>query len=233
MFEAGGAGAMGTFVTLGGAAASGSGYLSEPESPGPAVIVVHDYFGALPHVRELCDALAQAGFTALGPDLYDGMATTDPDRAEVLLRRLDVSRSRSLLTVAARQLRAHPKVQPERVGAVGFSAGGWLALLTATGGVLDAVVAYYAALGPGEQAPIPCPVMLHFAEVDEWDPPDLPATFTTRLRAAGTLVIDRTWPGTEHAFANADVPAWRPGPATAAWAETVGFLARHLRSPSG
>jgi len=222
---------MGTFVTLGGAAASGSGYLSEPESAGPAVIVVHDYFGALPHVRELCDALALAGFMALAPDLYDGWTTTEPTRAEVLLGRLDVGRSRSLLTVAARQLRAHPKVRPERVGAVGFSAGGWLALRTATSGVLDAVVAYYAALGPGEQAPIPCPVMLHFAEVDEWDPADLPATFTTQLRAAGTLVIDRTWPGTEHSFANADVPAWRPGPAAAAWGETVGFLARHLREP--
>jgi carboxymethylenebutenolidase len=232
MFEAGGAGAMGTFVTLGGAAASGSGYLSEPESPGPAIILVHDYFGALPHVRELSDGLAQAGFMALAPDLYDGRTTTDPKRAEALLRQLDVDRARSLLTVAARQLRAHPKVQPERVGAVGFSAGGWLALLTATGGVLDAVVAYYAALGLGEQAPIPCPVMLHFAEIDEWDPPDLPEIFTTYLRAAGTLVIDRTWPDTEHSFANADVVAWRPGPAAAAWAETVGFLARHLRGPT-
>jgi carboxymethylenebutenolidase len=229
MFDVGGDGAMGTFVTLGGAGAGGSGYLSEPELPGPAVIVVHDYFGALPHVRERCDALALAGFMALAPDLYDGAATTDPARAEALLARIDVDRSRSLLAVAARQLRAHPKVQPERVGAIGFSAGGWLALLTATRGVLDAVVAYYAALGPEEQGPIPCPVMLHFAEVDEWEPPDLPAIFTAQLRAAGTLVIDRTWPGTEHSFANADVPAWRPGPAADAWAETVAFLARHLR----
>jgi carboxymethylenebutenolidase len=220
---------MGTFVTLGGAAASGSGYLSEPEQPGPAVIVVHDYFGTLPHVRERCDALALAGFMALAPDLYDGATTTDPREAKRLLGRMDVPRSRSLLTVAARQLRAHPKVQPERVGAIGFSAGGWLALLTAAAGVLDAVVAYYAALSPAEQAPIPCPVMLHFAGVDEWDPPDLPAIFTAQLRAAGTLVIDRTWPGTEHSFANADVRAWRPGPAAAAWAETLDFLTRHLR----
>jgi carboxymethylenebutenolidase len=232
MFEAIGDAPMGTFVTVGGAAASGSGYLSEPELPGPAVIVVHDYFGTLPHVRERCDALALAGFMALAPDLYEGRATTDPKTAAELLAQIDVDRSRSLLTVAARQLRAHPKVQPERIGAVGFSAGGWLALRTAVAGVLDTVVAYYAALGPAEQAAIPCPVMLHFAEVDEWEPPDLPAIFTAGLRAAGTLVIDRTWPGTQHSFANADVPAWRPGPAALAWAETVDFLARHLRRTS-
>jgi carboxymethylenebutenolidase len=223
---------MGTLVTLGGAAASGSGYLSEPDSPGPAVIVVHDYFGALPHIRERCDALALAGFMALAPDLYDGRSTTDPARAEVLLGQLDVARSRTLITVAARQLRAHPKVHPERVGAIGFSAGGWLALLTATGGVFEAVVAYYAALGPGEQATIARPVMLHFAEIDEWEPSDLPAGFVADLRAAGTLVVDRSWPGTQHSFANADVPAWAPRQAAAAWAETVDFLADHLGRPA-
>ena len=52
--------------------------------------------------------------------------------------------------------------------------GGWLALGTATAGVLDAVVSYYAALGPDERAHIPCPVLLHLAEVDQWEPPDAP-----------------------------------------------------------
>jgi carboxymethylenebutenolidase len=223
---------MGILVTLGGAAASGSGYLSEPESPGPAVIVVHDYFGSLPHIRALCDGAARQGFTALAPDLYDGRSTTDPDEARSLLARLDVPRSRQLITVASRQLRAHPKVDPERVGAVGFSVGGWLGLLTATGGVFDAVVAYYAALGPGEQGPIPCPVLLHLAEFDDWDPPDLPALFAAQLRANATLVLEWTWPGTQHLFANADVATYAPGAADRAWAETVDFLARHLH-PSG
>jgi carboxymethylenebutenolidase len=223
---------MGTLVTLGGAGASGSGYLSEPESAGPAVIVVHDSFGLLPHVRERCDALALAGLTALGLDLYDGQATTDPVRAQALLGRLDVGRSRRMITLAARQLRARPKVRPERIGAIGFSSGGWLALLTAGDGVIDAVVAYYAALGPAERVPIPCSVMLQLAEADEWEPPDLPATFAAYLRGSGTVVDERTWPGTEHSFANADVEAWSPGAAADAWIETVDFLARNLRTAS-
>jgi carboxymethylenebutenolidase len=219
---------MGTWVTLGGAGSSGSGYLSEPELPGPAVILVHDSYGLLPHVRERCDALALAGFMALALDLYDGPSTTDPETAHAMLARLDVTRSRTMVVLAARQLRAHPKVRPERVGAVGFSSGGWLALLAATGGVLDAVVAYYAALGPPELTPVPCPVMLHLADVDEWDPPDLPRRFVTALRIEGTEVVERTWPGTEHSFANADLPAWAPEASGDAWAATVDFLARHL-----
>jgi carboxymethylenebutenolidase len=224
---------MGTMVTLGGSTSAGTGYLSEPAVPGPGVLVVHDYFGALPHIWELCDALAEAGFTALGPDLYGGRLATDPADAGALLAGLDVSRSRGMLTAAARQLRAHPSVRPERIGAVGFAMGGWLALGTATAGVLDAVVSYYAALGPDDRAHIPCPVLLHLAEVDQWEPPDAPEAFVAELRAAGGVVETHTWPGTRHGFANADTRGYSSQDAPAAWTETVDFLGRHLRGPTG
>jgi carboxymethylenebutenolidase len=220
---------MGTMVTLGGSTSAGTGYLSEPAVPGPGVLVVHDHYGALPHIRELCDALAAAGFTALGPDLYGGRLAADPAEAEHLLAGLDVTRSRGMLTAAARQMRAHPSVRPERIGAIGFSMGGWLALSVAITGVLDAVVAYYAALGPDERAYIPCPVLLHFADVDRWDPPEMPDSFVAELQAAGGLVETRAWPRTRHGFANADTRAYSPEQAAAAWAETVEFLGGHLR----
>jgi carboxymethylenebutenolidase len=223
---------MGTMVTLGGSTSAGTGYLSEPALPGPGVLVVHDYFGAMPHVRDLCDALAAAGFTALSPDLYGGRLATDPAEAERLLAGLDVARARAMLTAAARQMRAHPSVRPERIGAVGFAMGGWLSLRVATGGVLDAVVAYYAALGPDERAHIPCPVLLQLAEIDRWDPPDSPEAFVAELRAAGGTVDTRAWPGTRHGFANADTRSYQPEQATAAWAATVEFLNTHLHGPT-
>jgi carboxymethylenebutenolidase len=220
---------MGTMVTLGGSTSAGTGYLSEPVLPGPGVLVVHDDFGALPHIQELCDALAAAGFTALGPDLYGGRLASDPTEAAQLVAGLDRTRSTGMLTAAARQLRAHPSVRPERIGAIGFAIGGWLALTTAMVGVLNAVVAYYAAIGPDDRAPIPCPVLLHLAEADRWDPPDLPETFAADLRATGGLVEAHTWPGTRRGFANADTRAYAPDQAAAAWVETVAFLGRHLR----
>jgi carboxymethylenebutenolidase len=223
---------MGTMVTLGGSTSAGSGYLSEPAVPGPGVLVVHDYYGPLPHIRELCDALAGAGFTALGPDLYGGRLATDAAGAEQLLAGLDVARSRSMLTTAARQLRAHPSVRPERIGAVGFAVGGWLSLLAATSGALNAVVAYYAVLGPDERAHIPCPVLLHLAEIDQWDPPDAPDAFVAELTASGGTAEMRTWSGARHGFANADVGTYSAAHADPAWAETVGFLGRHLRGPT-
>lgn len=225
---------MGTFVTLGGSTSAGTGYLAESAEPGPGVLVVHDYYGQLPHVRQLCDLLAEAGFTALAPDLYGGRLTRNDAEAERMLAELDVVRSRAMLTAAARQMRAHPSVRPERIGAVGFSMGGWLALRIATIGVLDAVVAYYAALERDERSHIGCPVLVQLAQVDDWDPPETPDAFVAELVASGTTAELHTWPGTRHSFANADVAAYAPDQARWAWAETVDFLGRHLRDrPTG
>jgi carboxymethylenebutenolidase len=220
---------MGTTVVIGRAGTSGRGYLAEPAAPGPGVLVVHDWFGFLPHVRERCDELAAAGLVALAPDLFNGSATTELRRAMALFDALDIEDARSALSVAARQLRAHPKVRPKRIGAVGFAMGGWLALLTATTGVLDAVVGYSAALEPAERAPIRCPVLLHLAEIDDWDPPDAPTTFIRELSEAGGVAEARVWPGTRHSFANTDLPGHSPEAARAAWADTIEFLSEHLR----
>jgi carboxymethylenebutenolidase len=203
------------------------GHLAEPARPGPGVLVVHDWFGLLPHVRATCDDLAGQGFVAFAPDLYQGRTTTDEAEAERLRDTLDRATSRRRLADGGAFLRAHRLVAGP-VGAIGFSMGGWLALLEATTGAFDAVVAYYAALEPAERALITSPVLVHLAEVDDWEPPDTPETFLTELRAAGTTAEALTWPGTEHGFANADVAAYQPKAAEGAWAETLGFLRRHL-----
>jgi carboxymethylenebutenolidase len=202
-----------------------TGYLAEAAGPGPGVVVAHDWYGLLPSVRAACDALAGAGLTALAPDLYGGRTTTDPGEAEALLDKLDVPEARAQLTAAIAELRDRG---PGPVGALGWSAGGWLTLLHATDGGLDAVVAYYAALAPSDRDTITCPVLLHLAEVDDWDPPNTPVAFLAELARAGTVAEVATWPGTEHSFANADAAPYQPDAAERAWAQTVDFLHRHL-----
>jgi carboxymethylenebutenolidase len=205
----------------------GHAYVAEPSGPPVGgVLVVHDWYGPLPHVRLACDALADAGLLALAPDLYDGRTTTDPTDAERLMDALDTGRARARLATAVDELRG--RTGGRRVGALGFSMGGWLALLEATTGKLDAVAAYYAALGERERAPIRCPVLLQLAEVDEWEPPDAVERFAAELRAAGTKVEAHTWAGTEHSFANLDVPLHAPAQAAEAWSVTVAFLRRQL-----
>jgi carboxymethylenebutenolidase len=202
-------------------------YLAEPSGPATAgVLVVHDWYGLLPHVRASCDELAAAGLAALAPDLYDGRTTTDAGEAEALMEALDNDAALARLDAATAGLRERAGGGP--VGGLGFSMGGFLTLLQATTGAFDAVAVYYAALGPKQAAAIRCPVLLQLAEDEEFDPPEFFQGFIEALEAGGTEIRARTWPGTEHSFANSDVALHAPAQAAEAWTETVVFLRSHL-----
>jgi carboxymethylenebutenolidase len=220
---------VGTEVTLGPAGRSGRGYLSEPALAGPGVVVVHDEYGLLPHVRRRCDWLAEAGFVALAVDLYDGQVAHTREEAERLAAGLDQRRSHGMVAIAGTQLLARPKVRPQRVGAVGFGLGGRLALLAAATGGLDVVVGFYAVLSPAERSLVPCPALLHLTGGPDEQDPNV-RSFLHEMRASGTELTVRTWSGVPPGFANADRPDYREKPAVAAWVETAGFLAGHLRS---
>ena len=76
-------GEMVTFQSNGGTA---SGYLSVPASgKGPSVIVIQEWWGLVPHIKDVCDRFAAEGFVALAPDLYHGQSTTSPDEAGRLM----------------------------------------------------------------------------------------------------------------------------------------------------
>jgi carboxymethylenebutenolidase len=202
-------------------------YLAEPPGPGRAgVVLVHDWYGQLPHVRTLADELAGAGLAALAVDLYGGRTTTDPGEAETLAGEMDRATAPTRLDETVQTLKA--KVDGGPVGVVGWSLGGMYAVDLATRDDVDAAAIYYAAGDEDDAARIHCPVLLHLAEADEFDPPEFYDGFVNALRAAGTEVEVHTWPGTEHSFANRDVALHTPGAAAEAWAITVRFLRGRL-----
>jgi carboxymethylenebutenolidase len=204
-----------------------AGYLAEPTGQATAgVLVVHDWYGLLPHVRAACDELAAAGLVALAPDLYGGRTATNPEQAEALAEGMDRPEARSRLDEAVTTLRDRSGGGP--VGVLGWSLGGMFALVQATTAAIDAAAIYYAALDEEDAAKIHCPVLLHLAEVDEFDPPEFFDSFVTALEANGTEVTVHNWPGTEHSFANRDVALHNPDAAAKAWSITVGFLRDRL-----
>ncbi|TXN29225.1 dienelactone hydrolase family protein [Lacisediminihabitans profunda] len=199
-------------------------YYGEPG--GPLVVLLHDWYGRLPWLENYARGLEHQGYRVVVPDLFDGVATTDEATAEQLLGQLDVATALSTVDDIIQTARAEGS---QRVAVVGFSAGGWLALLHAQGGSSDAVVAYYATLGPAQHGVIPCPVLLQFAEVDEWDEGEDPESFIDRLKDHGTPVSQFSYLGTVHSFANATIPEKVNGAAAAlAFARTASFLEDHL-----
>lgn len=193
---------------------------------GPLVVLVHDYFGRLPGLLHIADALAREGFYVAIPDLFNGVATTSAAEAEKLMNDLDVGVALAEIDDVIANARAQGDV---KVGVVGFSMGGWLTLLHAQGGAADAIVAYYASLGPDDHGVIPAPLLLHYAESDAWGEGDDPVSFIERLHEHGTPVTDHVYLGTEHSFANSDVEAsYNHRAAELANARTVRFLLSHL-----
>ena len=62
------------------------GYFAAPEAgKGPAVVVIQEWWGLVPHVEDLVNRFASAGFCAIAPDLFHGKTTKSPDEAGKLL----------------------------------------------------------------------------------------------------------------------------------------------------
>ncbi len=191
----------------------------------PLVVVLHDWYGRLSPIEHYAQSVAEHGFRVALPDLYDGVATTDASTAERLVGQLAVDRALAALDEC---IAAARREGSRRCALVGFSMGGSLSLEAAARGSADAVVAYYATLAEDHNVLL-CPVLLHFAEHDDWEAGSEPEQFLSRLKDHGTPVSAHEYLGTRHSFANAIVPAAFDARAAAlAFARTTAFLEREL-----
>jgi len=192
----------------------------------PLVILLHDWYGRLPWLESYGRALASQGYRVIVPDFYNGVATVENITAEALMAQLDVAGALAELDDIIQLARAEGTA---RVGVVGFSLGGWLALLHAQSGAADAVVSYYATVGAAQHGIIPAPVLLHLAEIDEWDEGEDPESFIGRLKDHGTPITEWTYLATVHSFANASIiDRVDVNAAALAFARTSSFLEDHV-----
>src|SRR6187402_3972040 len=118
------------------------GYLAG-DGTGPGVIVIQEWWGLVPHIKDVVDRFAAAGFTALAPDLYHGESTTEPDGASKLMMALNLEQAGRDLSGAVSLLQE--RTGRDKVGVVGFCMGGGLALVLATQrpDAVAAVAPYY------------------------------------------------------------------------------------------
>jgi carboxymethylenebutenolidase len=84
---------MGEMVEFPSNGQTAQGYLATPSSgSGPGVVVIQEWWGLVPHIKDVCDRYAREGFTALAVDLYHGQTTEEPDEAGKLMMEMDVPR---------------------------------------------------------------------------------------------------------------------------------------------
>lgn len=210
------------------------GYLATPASgSGPGVIVLQEWWGLVPQIKAVCDRLAEAGFTALAPDLYHGeMAEhTEMDKAGELMTNLPPDRAAKDMLGAIDVLLAHDACASDTVGVTGFCMGGLLTLrLCALGGSKISVAApfYGAPLGDDsiDWSGVEAKIEGHFAEVDDFFPPEACEALAQQLRDAGKDCVFHVYPGTGHGFTNEENPmgAWNAEATELAWGRAVALL---------
>ncbi len=124
---------MGEKVTFKSNGQTCEGYLAKPPfGKGPAVVVIQEWWGLVPHIMDICDRFAKEGFVAVAPDLYHGKTTKAPDEAGRLLMELDVERANAEIAGAADYVLSRPECSSKTFGVVGFCMGGALAQYAAT-----------------------------------------------------------------------------------------------------
>ena len=227
---------MGEQVTFASNGGSAEGYLAVPGSgSGPGVVVIQEWWGLVPHVRDVADRFAAEGFVALAPDMYHGITTTEPDEAGKLLMGLAMDRAAKDIAGAARHLAGREETAGDRLGAVGFCMGGSLALWSATlAPEIVAAVGFYPAI-PWQHMSPDWPsyggkaAMLHASEGDGGPDADGITQAKNAIEAAGGAVEVFGYPGTEHAFFNDTRPeVYDADAAGLAWDRTLAFLRERL-----
>lgn len=189
------------------------------------IVVIHEIFGLTPHIRSICDRLAERGYTALAPDLFSREAP------ELVLPYSDEGKKRGLAIKnkigeqsMARDVAAVASSLSGRTGVIGFCLGGTVAWLAAAQPQFACAVGYYAVRIDDHLASRPaCPVLLHFGRLDT----TIPAKTVAAVRAACPEVEVQEYDA-GHAFnRNDDVP-FDATSAALAWRRTLDFFGRHL-----
>ncbi len=207
-----------------------TGYLIAPEGDaGRGVLVLGSWWGLGDGVRARCDALADAGFVALAPDLVgDGRTTSDPDTAREWLAARNVDAVADLVLSSATLLRDSTFTPDAGIGVVGLQAGAsWgLGLASRAPELIGALCFFYGSQDV-DRLHLSCAVQGHFAEHDALVDEDDKMLLSAALHLDCEVVECFDYAGTESGFLEPG-PSFHPDAAALAWTRTCAFLDRHL-----
>jgi carboxymethylenebutenolidase len=214
-----------------------SGYLAVPESgTGPGLVVIQEWWGLVPHIKEVVDRFAAVGFVALAPDLFHGETTTEPDEAGKLMMALNMGEAAKDMSGAVDYLLGLDAVSSAKLGVTGFCMGGGLALMLATQrpDAISACVPYYGLIPWPDAEPdwskLNAAVLGHFAENDSFFGPTQVRHLEDQLHAEGKECDLIIHPGVEHAFFNDHRPEVHdPKTSKRTFDQSVEFLRANIR----
>ncbi|MBI5932880.1 MAG: dienelactone hydrolase family protein [Chloroflexi bacterium] len=197
-------------------------YLAAPAGGGPGVLVLHAWWGLKPFFKQVCDRIAEQGFTVLAPDLRDGQIAATIDEAKALMEKSDGEFTGATVMTAKDHLRG---LTDGKIGLVGFSMGAAWALIVASNAPdqIGATVLFYGNEGV-DYGKVTSKVMGHYSDNDEWEPNEYVEKTFAAFKSAGVDATLHIYPGVAHWFVEEDRPEYDSAAAQLAWERTFAFL---------
>jgi carboxymethylenebutenolidase len=210
--------------------------VSKPASEtAPGIVLLQEEFGTNNQIHNMCDLLAEEGYLVVAPDVFArldrdvnlGYSQEDVEKGVPLSERFDTEQGLRDIGVAIAALRAMPGCDG-KVGTIGFSLGGTLAVLAAARYDVQCAISYY---GVGierhldEGNLITSPLVMHFAEEDKFSSPETMSAIR-RAFAGHKNVKVYTYPGVDHAFASPESASHNKPAASMAYSRSFAVLQR-------
>ncbi len=199
-----------------------SGYIAGPEAAPCAILILHEWWGLLPHNRQWADDFATEGYRALAIDLYDGRTTDDPAEAGQWMREIDQETADRKLSAAIDHLGTGGRKVVTYGGSFGGREAQHAAMLRP-----DAVIATVVAFSRMETdverlRRLGGPVFVIYATQERtW--PEKQHAFEQAMKDAGqqthSLQLDAA-----HGFTNPSSPRFDAAATAEAWQATLAFL---------
>jgi len=207
------------------------GYLSRPQGDGPfpAVLIIHENRGLLPHFEDVARRYAAEGFVGFAIDLASRLGGSD--KAAAQLGQISPDDLVADLQAAIGYLQEQSFVDAEAVGATGFCFGGGYTFdIAAASPDLKAAVPYYGtarrALDIG-LAQTQAAILVIYGENDSRITGEKD-TVEAALQAAGQPYEIIVEPGASHAFFNDTGGSYNETAANDAWAATLAWFRQYF-----
>ena len=225
-----------------------AGYLARPlgAGPFPGVIVIHEIFGLVPHIKEIALRFATKGYVAIAPDLHHREGPGDVDDVASAVRAAGgVPDDRCIGDVwgALDLLKSLPYCTG-RVGVIGYCSGGRQTYVVACNveGIEAAVDCYGGRVvaGPGdltERQPIApidmterlgCPLLGLFGADDANPSPEQVAQIAQELTRHGKVYEFQVYEGAGHGFFADYRPSYSQEAAVDGWERVLSWFAKNL-----
>lgn len=195
------------------------------------VLVIHENRGLNPHIRDVANRVAKAGYIAMAVDALSpfGGTPANEDEARALFSKLDAAKNLQNFLDGLEYLRKLQNANG-KVACVGFCWGGGMANDLAVNDIkLDAAVAYYGRQAKAEDvSKIKAEMLLHYGGLDERINAGIP-TYKEALEKNKVKHQIFIYEGVNHAFNNdTSTTRYNPDASKLAWERTLALLSKTI-----